>query len=179
MSAYLMVFSEQNSPVALGPLKVPNPFHCATKLHYSNGKEEWLGFQPRTSDKVSRLTGRKLKGSLGRGYIQTTSREQHVRNYVKLATTDRKLKVAKARAINEYEGEDYNSTFDYENIYFYGVRDCVTFARSIAQFCGFNVANVPILGQDADVLPYELVHKLADLNEDAVISQNLDVFWEK
>ena len=60
-----------------------------------------------------------------------------------------------------------------DDTYGFGLRDCVTFARDVAEYAGLDVGG--LLGINLDLFPYELLIKLYDLNGDAVVTSETDL----
>jgi hypothetical protein len=63
-----------------------------------------------------------------------------------------------------------------DETYGFGMRDCVTFARDVAEYCGLEVGG--LLGVQVDFFPYELLVKLHELNEDRVVAGETRMFLE-
>ena len=131
----------------------------ACRLQHDDGRVQWAGWQP-------------VKGGaywsredVGRGWIEREDKEAagKVNNYVTFRVTQAELDRADHDMVKHYVAKD--------DTYGFALRDCVTFARDVAEYCGLKVhdlMNHPIAR--IDILPYELLVKLYYLNEDRVIA---------
>ncbi|NNK64533.1 MAG: hypothetical protein HKO98_15145 [Gemmatimonadetes bacterium] len=136
-------------------------FHIACHLRWDRGKTSWIGWQP-------------VKGGaywspedVGRGWIEREDKDAagKVNHYVTFRVADADLDRARHGIHRDYVALD--------DTYGFGMRDCVTFARDVAEYCGLDVGG--LLGINLDLFPYELLIKLYDLNGDAVIASETDL----
>ncbi|NNF38339.1 MAG: hypothetical protein HKN71_06715, partial [Gemmatimonadetes bacterium] len=125
-------------------------FHIACHLRWDRGKTSWIGWQP-------------VKGGaywspedVGRGWIEREDKDAagKVNHYVTFRVADADLDRARHGIHRDYVALD--------DTYGFGMRDCVTFARDVAEYCGLDVGG--LLGINLDLFPYELLIKLYDLN---------------
>ena len=132
-------------------------FHVACRLRYADGRIKWAGWQPKKGGAYW------SREDYGRGWIETEDKEAagKVNHYVTFEVTDDDLKRAEHHMVRDYVVTD--------DTYGFGMRDCVSFARDVAESCGLNVGG--LLGVQLDLFPYELLEKLQRLNEDAVVKK--------
>ena len=133
-------------------------FHIACRLQHDDGRVQWVGWQPVQGGAYW------SKEDVGRGWIEREDKEAagKVNNYVTFRVTDAELDRADHDMVKYYVAGD--------DTYGFALRDCVTFARDVAEYCGLKVSslmNHPV--PRIDILPYELLTKLYFLNEDRVI----------
>lgn len=134
-------------------------FHIACRMEYDDGRVRWVGWQPVKGGAYW------SRDDVGRGFIETEDKEAagKVNNYVTFRVSEAELDRADHDMVKYYVAGD--------DTYGFGLRDCVTFARDVASYCGLKVHDVmghPIAR--IDFLPYELLLKLYWLNEDRVIA---------
>ena len=136
-------------------------FHVACRLRWDDGRTSWVGWQP-------------VKGGaywtpddVGRGWIEREDKEAagKVKHYVTFRVSDGDLDRARHGMTRDYVALD--------DTYGFGLRDCVTFARDVAEYCGLEVGG--LLGVRLDLFPYELLMKLYTSNEDAVVKSETDL----
>ena len=133
-------------------------FHIACRLQHDDGRIQWAGWQPVKGGAYW------SKEDVGRGFIEREDKEAagKVNNYVTFRVTQAELDQANHDMLKYY--------FAGNDTYGFGLRDCVTFARDVAGYCGLKVHSLmdhPIAR--IDFLPYELLAKLYYLNDDRVI----------
>lgn len=145
------------------------PFHCACQLLFDRGPSTWRGFQP--------VKGWEYFSEGCRGHIDHSDRSPYVNHWVTFEVgSDDILRRADHAAVR-----DYNVRNDG---YAFGNRDCVSFARDFAGYCGletdfpFEAADFFDPGRLAarhgpDLLPYSLLVKLHQLNRHKVLGDNL------
>lgn len=185
MSA-LVIFTETGFP------------HCGCVLDFDRDPQRWLGWQPDTSGRfsgrdLSEWTGGRVDpdtldgvagfmnywGKLCEGFIDRRVRTDKINYYVRFTVEgDEVLHAAERKAIRDYVVKN--------DVYAFGNRDCVTFARDVAKYCGLETgmtagvpdpdfySPTPPSSELMDLLPYELLRKLYRLNPDRVDSHNWD-----
>jgi len=154
--ATLRVISEEGIP------------HVACRMTWDDGRVRWVGWQP-----VKGLPYWSVEDH-GRGWIEEEDKEAagKVNYYVTFRVTDADLDRAEHSMVRDYVVND--------DTYGFGLRDCVTFARDVADYCGLSVQSLvgflmsPGRGP-VDFLPYELLLKLRLLNSDRVIEEETDL----
>lgn len=140
-------------------------FHVACCLRYDDGHTRWAGWQP---VKGGRYWTRE---DVGRGWIEREDKVAagKVNNYVTFDVgEDAVLEHAEHCMVRDYVVGD--------DTYGFGLRDCVSFARDVARYCGLETHGVlshPI--SRIDLFPYELLVKLYALNLDRVIGDETDL----
>jgi hypothetical protein len=140
------------------------PPHNACRLGFDARPPLWLGFQPN------------YREELGAGRIETISREHERHHFVTFTVeSDEVLEKGRATVFRDWDAGRKINDHNYEaRDYYLGIRDCVTFARDVAEACGLRTGawyEHPI--QKIDFLPYELLMRLRHFNEDRVVDSNL------
>lgn len=141
-------------------------FHIACRLGYDDGRTKWAGWQPVKGGRYW------TKEDVGRGWIEKEDKEEagKVNHYVTFNVGDDSvLEHAEHCMVRDYVVKD--------DTYGFGTRDCVSFVRDVARYCGLRV-NHPLSHPVSriDFLPYELLYKLHELNEQEVIEDQTDLF---
>lgn len=144
--------------------EITPPPHNACRLGYDGRAPEWLGFQPHYDREI------------GGGRIETIPRDHEHHHFVRFAVAGNEvLQKTRTKVFEEWEVGDRINDHNYEaDGYWIFIRDCVTFARDVAEACGLE-ANVwydhPV--SRIDLLPQELLVKLYQYNTDRVIESNI------
>lgn len=148
------------------------PPHNACRLGFDKGDPQWLGFQPAYDQ------------SFGAGRIDTRYRASERHHFVRFSVeSDEVLHRARHTVYREWEaGRKYNEDDIAARAYIPFVRDCITFARDVAQACGLKAPAWDDVLDSAwhdhwmsrvDFLPQELLDRLYRYNKDRVLESNL------
>ncbi|MBT8334956.1 MAG: hypothetical protein KJO11_00025 [Gemmatimonadetes bacterium] len=148
------------------------PPHNACRLGFDDRAPLWLGFQPA------------YDMSFGAGRIETRSREHEHHHFVRFEVeSDEVLARARHMVFREWKaGAHYSKDDISAQSYIPFVRDCITFARDVAQACGLRAPAWDDVLDSAwhdhwlsriDFLPQELLVRLYHYNEDRVLESNL------
>lgn len=140
------------------------PPHNACRLGFDRRAPLWLGFQPNWGNAV------------GAGRIETRPRTDEHHHFARFSVEgDTVLTEARHKVFREWEAGEKINEENYEARNYYPfVRDCVTFARDVAEACGLKSGvwyEHPI--SRIDFLPQELLLRLHHHNRDRVIDSNL------
>lgn len=140
------------------------PPHNACRLGFDDRPPLWLGFQPNWGNDVPS------------GRIETKPRSHEHHHFARFSVEDDSvLEEARHRVFREWEAGRKINDQNYEARNYYPfVRDCITFARDVAEACGLRTGvwyEPP--GAKVDFWPQELLIRLFRFNTDRVIESNL------